>query len=398
MAWNQPGGNNKDPWGNRNEDGPPDLDEVVKKAQKKLGSLFGGKGGGGDSGASGGKGGFSYGGLGIVFLIGLLLLLASGFYIVDAGRQGIVMRFGKFYTATVPGPHWRIPLVDQVRVVNVDQRRTEEIGYRVASSGQSGATVEREALMLTEDENIVNIQLAVQYQIGSPQDFLFSVRDPEAVLKQTAESAVREIVGKNKMDFVLKEGRAEVVGKTKELMQKILDQYQSGILVSDVNLVDAQPPEEVQGAFSDAIKAREDKERLKNEAEAYANEVIPRARGLAARQTQEAEAYRSAVTAKAEGEADRFIAILEQYEKAPEVTRKRMYLDTIESVLGSSNKVIIDSKSSGNMMYLPIDKLIENTRSAPTSTAQPQTNFTQTPLEKSRNRAETQSRNSREPR
>lgn len=217
----------------------------------------------------------------------------------------------------------------------------------------------REALILTEDENIVNIQIAVQYQVDDAAKFLFKVRDPDAVLKQVAESSVREVIGKSKMDFVLKEGRSEVVSNTRTLMQTSLDNYDIGIRVSDVNLQDAQPPEEVQAAFSDAIKAREDKVRFQNEAEAYANEVIPTARGTAARQIQEATGYKEALVAKAEGEADRFSKLLTEYRKAPEVTRKRLYLETMESVLSRTNKVMTDSTNSNNLMYLPLDKLME---------------------------------------
>jgi len=219
--------------------------------------------------------------------------------------------------------------------------------------------VPREALMLTEDENIVNIQLAVQYQVSDPRQYLFDVRDPDGVLKQVAESAIREVIGKSEMDFVLKEGRAQVVADIKSLMQKTLNSYKAGLLVSDVNLQDAQPPEEVQAAFSDAIKAREDKERLKNEAEAYSNDVIPRARGAAARQIQEADGYKESLIAKAEGEASRFTQLLSEYKKAPEVTRKRLYLETMESVLGKSSKVLVDSKNANNLMYLPIDQLLK---------------------------------------
>ena len=228
-----------------------------------------------------------------------------------------------------------------VEIVDVEQRRFIEIGYRSGSGGQAAVTVPREALMLTQDETIVNIQLAVQYQVDDPRLYLFNVRDPDAVLKQTAESALREVIGKSKMDFVLQEGRAEVVARTKTLMQDILNSYASGLLVSDVNLQDAQPPEEVQGAFSDAIKAREDRVRLKNEAEAYANDVIPKARGTAARQVQEAEGYRESLIAKAEGEASRFTQLLGEYEKAPEVTRKRLYLETMESVMSRTGKVVM---------------------------------------------------------
>lgn len=359
MAWNEPGGgNNKDPWGNRGDEGPPDLDEVVKKMQDKLGGLFGGRRRGGASGGRGGGPGFA--GVGLVIAIVAVVWLFSGIYIVEEGKQGVVLRFGKFSTITSPGPHWRVPYpVDEVRIVDVEQRRFAEIGYRSGAAGQSVVAVPREALMLTEDENIVNIQLAVQYQVSDPRKYLFDVRDPNAVLKQVAESAIREVIGKSEMDFVLKEGRAEVVAKIKELMQTTLEDYAAGLRISDVNLQDAQPPEEVQAAFSDAIKAREDKERLKNEAEAYANEVIPKARGTAARQIEEANGYQEALIAKANGEASRFTQLYAEYKQAPEVTRKRLYLETMESVLGNTSKVMVDSKSSNNLMYLPVDQLLK---------------------------------------
>jgi membrane protease subunit HflK len=356
MAWNEPGGsNNKDPWGGRGDQGPPDLDEVVRKMQDKLGGLFGGRKSGGGSGGSGA--GFT--GFGLIIGIALVVWLFSGIYIVDEGKRGVVLRFGAFSEITMPGPHWRIPYpIEQVEIVDVEQRRFVEIGYRSASAAQSTVAVPREALMLTEDENIVNIKLAVQYQVGDPRNYLFNVRDPNSVLKQVAESSIREVIGQNKMDFVLKEGRAEVVSKTREVMQRILDRYDSGLLISDVNLQDAQPPEEVQAAFSDAIKAREDKERLKNEAEAYANDIIPKARGAAARQIQEAEAYREALIAKAEGEASRFSQLLKEYTRAPEVTRKRLYFETMESVLARTGVVLVDGESANSLMYLPIDQLM----------------------------------------
>ncbi|GMQ89604.1 MAG: FtsH protease activity modulator HflK [Gammaproteobacteria bacterium] len=359
MAWNEPGGgNNKDPWGGgRGDQGPPDLDEVVRKMQDKLGGLFGGKKRGGSGGGSSGP---RFASFGLIGGIAVVVWLFSGIYIIDAGKQGVVLRFGAFSEATMPGPHWRFPYpIDTVEIVDVEQRRFVEIGYRSGNAGQASVVVPREALMLTKDENIVNIQFAVQYQVSDARSYLFDVRDPNAVLKQAAESAVREVIGTSEMDFVLKEGRAEVVGRTREVMQKTLDRYNIGLLVSDVNLQDAQPPEEVQAAFSDAIKAREDKERFKNEAEAYSNDVIPKARGGAARQMQEAEGYKESLIAKAEGEASRFSQLLKEYKKAPEVTRKRLYLETMESVLGKTGKVLIDSKNSNNLMYLPIDQIMK---------------------------------------
>ena len=360
MAWNEPGGGkNKDPWGGgRGDQGPPDLDEVVRKMQDKLGGLFGGRKRSGSS--SGGSGGPGFAGFGLVAGIAVVVWLFSGIYIVDAGKQGVVLRFGAFNEATMPGPHWRIPYpVDQVEIVDVEQRRFVEIGYRSGNAGQASVVVPREALMLTKDENIVNIQFAVQYQVSDARSYLFNTRDPNAVLKQAAESAVREVIGTSEMDFVLKEGRAEVVGRTRQVMQKTLDAYDSGLMISDVNLQDAQPPEEVQAAFSDAIKAREDKERFKNEAEAYSNDIIPKARGGAARQIQEAEGYKESLIAKAEGEASRFSQLLKEYKKAPEVTRKRLYLETMESVLNKTGKVLIDSKNANNLMYLPVDQLMK---------------------------------------
>ena len=369
MAWNEPGGgNNKDPWGGRGDQGPPDLDEVVRKMQDKLGGLFGGRkrrGGAGGADGNGGSGFAGFAGFGLIAGIAVVVWLFSGIYIVDAGKQGVVLRFGAYSQATMPGPHWRIPYpVDQVEIVDVEQRRFVEIGYRSGGSGQASVAVPREALMLTKDENIVNIQLAVQYQVSDPRKYLFNTREPNAVLKQAAESAIREVIGTSEMDFILKEGRAEVVGRTREVMQKTLDAYDAGLLVSDVNLQDAQPPEEVQASFSDAIKAREDKERFKNEAEAYANDIIPKARGGAARQIQEAEGYKESLIAKAEGEASRFSQLLKEYKKAPQVTRKRLYLETMESVLGKTGKVIIDSENASNLMYLPLDQLMKQSSGA----------------------------------
>ena len=363
MAWNEPGGgNNKDPWGGgRNDQGPPDLDEVVKKMQDKLGSLFGGGRKGGKSGSGGGGGGGpGIVGLGLIAGIIAVVWAFTGIYIVEEGKQGVVLRFGAFSSLAGPGPHWRIPYpVDTVTIVDVEQRRFVEIGYRTGATGQGSVAVPREALMLTEDENIVNIQLAVQYQVSDARKYLFDVRDPNEVLKQVAESAVRQVIGKSQMDFVLKEGRADVVSSIKTEMQGALELYEAGLLVSDVNLQDAQPPEEGQAAFSDAIKAREDKERFKNEAEAYSNDVIPRARGTAARHILEANGYKEALIAKATGEASRFTQLYNEYRKAPEVTRKRLYLETMESVLGNTSKVIVDSENSNNLMYLPLDQLMK---------------------------------------
>ncbi len=347
MAWNEPGGGNgsKDPWGNKGgnkQDGPPDLDEVFKKLNEKVTSLFGGKGGksGGGSAQGGAKG------FGFIAAVLLVLWGFSGIYIVDEGREGVVLRFGGFDRITSPGPHWYPRFIETVEIVDVERVRSVNIG----------ATT-HESLMLTKDENIVDIQFAVQYKVSNAKDYIFNVRDPDTTLRQVTETAMREIVGKNGMDFVIKDGRVQVANETKDLMQKILNVYKTGLVVTNLNMQNAQPPEQVQHAFNDAIKAREDKERLVNEAEAYSNDILPRARGKAARMGQEAAAYRDEIIAKANGETNRFIKILTEYKKAPTVTRERLYLETMESVLGSSNKVMIDVKKGNNLMYLPLDRL-----------------------------------------
>ena len=357
MAWNEPGGGNKDPWGQGGgNQGPPDLDELIRKLQAKFGGLFGGGRKGGGAATGGGGGGFLS--IGLLLGIGVLVWLASGIYIIDEGKRGVVLRFGEFHAITGPGPHWHVPYpVDSVEVVDVALRRFEEIGYRT-TAGRS-VVVPKEALMLTRDENIVNVQMAVQYQVSDPREFLFNVRDPRASLQQAAESALREVVGKSNMDFVLTEGRSDVVMQVRALMQMMLDDYQAGLLVSEVSMQDVQPPEEVQGAFSDAIRAREDEQRFKNEAEAYSNDIIPRARGQSARLLEEANAYKESQVARAEGEASRFTQLLTEYKRAPEVTRKRLYLETMEEVLRNSSKVLVDVKDGNSLMYLPLDRMVK---------------------------------------
>jgi membrane protease subunit HflK len=301
------------------------------------------------------------GGKGFGLLIGIVVIgwLLSGIYIVDQGKRGVVLRFGRYVDTTQPGPHWHIPYpVEAVEIVDVEIRRAVEIGYRSGGAGRSGIrTVPREALMLTQDENIVDIRLAVQYQISNPRDYLFNVVDPDLTLKQVVESAARQVVGKAKMDFVLTEGRSDVVAQIKSLSQNTLDKYVAGLQVVNVNLQDAQPPEEVQEAFADAIKAREDEQRFKNQAEAYSNEVIPKARGAAARQLEEANAYRSRAIAESEGEAQRFENLLAEYQKAREVTRERLYLETMEQIMSNNPKVLIDLEKGNNLLYLPLDRL-----------------------------------------
>jgi membrane protease subunit HflK len=352
MAWNDPQWGNKD---NHKNSGPPDLDELWKRLNERLGGLFGNKGGGGDSG-SGGEG-FSPGGGNLVgLLVGVLVLvwIASGFYIVDTGQRGVVLRFGKYVETTDPGPRWHLPWpIESRETVNIDQVRTVEIGYRNNVKSQ----VIRESLMLTDDENIIDLQFAVQYILKDPVEFLFVNRSPEEAVLQVAETAMREIVGKNKMDFVLYEGRADIADRAKVLMQQILDRYKTGISISQVTLQNIQPPEQVQAAFDDAVKAGQDRERSKNEAEAYFNDVVPRARGMASRLKAEADGYKLAVIANAEGEASRFSQIVTEYQKAPQVTRERLYLDTMQTVMNNTSKVVVDQKGGNSLLYLPLDKL-----------------------------------------
>lgn len=361
MAWNEPGGSRggKDPWGGQGDgqqQGPPDLDEVVRKLQDKIGGIFGGRGRGGSGGGKGGGRAASFG-IGTILLVVLGLWGISGFYIVNEGSQGVVLRFGQFQQSVGAGLHWHIPYpVESVDVVNVDQIRTAEIGYR--STAQGNRSLAGEALMLTQDENIVDIKLAIQYRIKDAKDYLFNVADPDLTLAQAAESALREVIGKSTMDFVLTEGRAEVVARVNELIQRILDNYVAGLHLTSVNMQDAQPPEEVQHAFDDAVKAREDEERLRNEAETYSNDILPRARGQAARQIEEANAYQAQVIAQAEGDASRFSQVLTEYRQAPGILRERMYIETIESVMQNVSKVIVDVEGGNNMLFLPVDRLI----------------------------------------
>ncbi len=341
-------------------EGPPDLDEILRKLQQKIAGIFGARprpqsaGGGGmqmpPMGAAVG-GGFVF----IVLLV-IAVWLASGFYIVEEGRRGVVLRLGKFNEVTMPGPRWHIPYpVESVEVVNVSGVRTVEVGYR----GNPKNKEKEEALMLTDDENIVDVQFAVQYTLKSPEDFLFNNRNPEDNVLQAAETSIREVVGKSKMDFVLNQGRSEITARVKVLMQQILDRYKTGINITTVNLQNVQPPDQVQTAFDDAVRAGQDRERLKNEGQAYANDVVPKARGVAARLTEEANGYKESVVATAQGDASRFRQILTEYEKAPQVTRERIYLDTMQQILGSTSKVIIDQKGGQNLLYLPLDQLMK---------------------------------------
>ena len=355
-------GLNDPQWGNKNDGGPPDLEEAFRNLNKKLEGFLGRLGGKGPKGggAGGSSNGFA-GGAGLIIVIVALIWMASGFYIVDASQRGVVLRFGKYLEATQPGPRWHFPFpIESVEVVNLSQVRTAEVGYRDNVKNK----MLKESLMLTDDENIIDIQFAVQYFLNDPAAYLFNNRMPDENVRQAAETAIREVVGKNKMDFVLYEGREQVAADTTKLIQDILDRYKSGILVSKVTMQNAQPPEQVQAAFDDAVKAGQDRERQKNEGQAYANDVIPKAQGAAARLMQEADGYKQRVIANAKGDASRFKQILVEYEKAPRVTRERMYIDMMQQVMSSSSKVLVDQKGgNGSLLYLPLDKLIQNSGS-----------------------------------
>lgn len=337
MAWNE--GNGKNPWGNRPNQAPPDLDEVVKNLQKKVTSLFGGgrgrPGGGSTPGA---------GGLWFFALIGLGLWGLSGVYTVDAPERGVVLRLGEYSQTTMPGLRWHIPWpVETVEKVNIAQ--INRFDYKNQ--------------MLTADENIVYIEVQVQYRRADAQAYLFNVQQPEETLQEVSESAIREVIGKSVAESILGQGRDLIVQDGKILMQETLNLYETGIEIQSVNLVKAQPPPEVQAAVDDATKAREDEQRLRLEAQAYSNDILPKAEGEAARRREDSEAYKARVVADAQGEASRFTQLLTEYEKAPEVTRERLYLESIESVYGNSSKVLLDAQGSGNLIYLPVDKLIE---------------------------------------
>ncbi|MCY1265057.1 Modulator of FtsH protease HflK [compost metagenome] len=359
MAWNEPGGNsnNQDPWGGRrggDRKGPPDLDEAFRKLQDSLNGLFGsGKKRGGDEGG-GRSGGFGLLGIGLALLA--VVWLYSAVYVVDEQEQAVVLRFGKYYETVGPGLNIYFPPIDRKFQENV----TRERAY--SKQGQ----------MLTEDENIVEVPLTVQYKISNLQDFVLNVDQPEVSLQHATESALRHVVGSTEMDQVLTEGRELMASEIKERLQRFLDTYRTGITVTQVNVQSAAAPREVQEAFDDVIRAREDEQRAKNQAEAYANAVVPEARGQAQRIIEDANGYRDEVIARAEGEADRFSKLLVEYHKAPEVTRQRLYLETMQEVLANTSKVLVSGKDGqSNLLYLPLDKMIDNrgTSQAPVAPA-----------------------------
>lgn len=347
MAWNEPGGGNKnqDPWGNRGGDqGPPDLDEIFRKFQQKLGGIFGGKGGGSRGNASG-----SGLGIGLIVIVLITIWMLTGFYKIEEAERGVIMRFGKHVDTTQKGLHWHFPRpIETVLKVNVTERHQFPL----------------KATMLTQDENIVDIEGTVQYQINDALKYLFNVRSPEETLTQATESALRQVIGRSTMDFVMTEGRDEVASRIKDTVQGILDQYGTGLEVFEANLQDANPPQPVRESFQDVTQAREDRERLINESESYRNEVLPRARGHSARLREEADGYKQEVVARSEGDAKRFSQLLTEYKKAPKVTRDRLYLEAVEFVLSNSSKVMVDVKGGNNLLYIPLDKIMKNDSSS----------------------------------
>ena len=370
MAWNEPGGsnnrgNNQNPWGQWGGGGggggnqqPPDLDEIIRKLKAKLGGFGGGSGGGG--GLAGG--GLPFGSRGIAIIVGVViaLWLASGLYVVAADEQGVVKRFGEHTVTTQPGLHYHLPWpIETVQTPKVTQIRRIEVGYRERPGSQDSMHVPKEALMLTGDEAIVDLQFAVQYHIRDAAQYLFNVADPDATVRSAAETAIREVVGQRPIDDVLTRERAAVAQETRTLIQEILDGYGAGLQLDEIALQSAQAPQPVRPAFRDVISAREDRARAVNEAEAYSNDILPRARGRAARIIQEAEGYQAQVVNQAQGSAQRFRDVYGEYKSAPQITRKRLYLETMEKVLGNTRKVMMDVPESGNLMYLPLQEMLK---------------------------------------
>lgn len=354
--------------------GPPDLDQVWRDFNNRLGSLFGrGKGGGGarpnpPSGMGGPTPRQSKIGLGVVLAGALALWLGSGFFIVQEGQVAVLTQFGKYKSTAQAGFQWRIPSpIQGHEMVNISQLRTFEVGFR----GNARNRVLPEALMLTEDENIVDVQFVVQYRLradGAP-DYIFKTKDPDESVRQTAQAAMREVVGKKPMDKVLYEERAAIAVDVQKLMQQILDRYKTGIQVSSVAIQNVQPPEQVQAAFDDAVKAGQDLDRQKNEGQAYSNQIVPMAAGQASRMLEQAEGYRARVVGTATGDASRFSSVLAEYNKAPGVIRERMYLETMQQMFANASKVLIDTKGSNNMLYLPLDKITQQVAQDPSRAA-----------------------------
>ncbi len=349
MAWNEPGGNkNKDPWGNRggnggSNQGPPDLDEVFKKFMDKLNGLLGGSGSGGKRGSS--SGGNNSTVILVLLVIGLIVWLINGTYKIDEAERGVVLRFGAHAYTVESGLHWHIPWPVE-EVLKVDVSNIQEYAHK--------------GTMLTQDQNIIDIEITVQYKVGKAEDFFFSMRRPMRTLQEASESALRQHVGRSTMDYVFGDGREDLALKTRNTIQEILDNYKSGLQVERVNMQEAKPPEAVKASFDDVTQAVEDEVKLKNQAEAYRNEILPTARGQSAQMLEEARAYKAQVVARAEGDALRFTRLYVEYRKAPAVTRDRLYIETVESVLSQSSKIMVDVEGGNNMLYLPLDKILGN--------------------------------------
>ncbi len=344
MPWNEPGrggGNGKDPWKGGGQQ-PPDLDEVFANVQKRLKKIMGG-GGDDDGGAPQSSGGPGMGGIiALVVVLTGIWTAWNSVHIIDESERGVVLRFGEYTRTMLPGLRFTFPApIETIEKVNVAEVRSQE----------------NQARMLTSDENLIELGFAVQYRVLDPANFLFEVEQPEVTLAEASDSAIREVVGTNQMDFILEQGRGEIASAARELLQQIVERYDAGIEILSFNLQQVRPPNQVQAAFDDVVRAREDQVRFANEAQAYANQVIPEARGRSARIMEEAQGYRDSVIAQAEGEADRFVAVYEEYAKAPEVTRQRLYLQELESLYSTTPKVLLDANSSNNLLYLPLDRL-----------------------------------------
>ena len=347
MAWNEPGGNkNKDPWGNRGgnggNDGPPDLDEVFKKFMNKLNGLLGGSGGGSNRGVSSGN---SSAGIIALVVIAAIIWLLTGTYKITEAERGVVLTFGKHSYTVESGLHWHFPAPIQ-KVLKVDVSNIHEYSHN--------------GTMLTQDQNIIDIEITIQYQVGSAEDYFFNMRSPVRTLAEASESALRQHVGRSTMDYVFGEGREDIAVSTQETTQKILDNYKSGLQIVRVNMQEAKPPEAVKASFDDVTKAVEDEDKLRNQAEAYRNEILPTARGQSAQMLEQAKAYKQEVVARAEGDAQRFNSLYSEYRKAPAVTRDRLYIETVESVLSQTSKIMVDVEGGNNMIYLPLDKMLDN--------------------------------------
>lgn len=364
---------NKD--GKKPNEGPPDIEQAWRDFTQKLNRFLNGKGsnGGGNGGGFDGDSASAKIGVGVIVAVFIFIWLVSSFFIVKEGQTAVITTFGKYSHSTTSGFNWRWPYpIQEHEIVNVSEVRTVEVGYRNSARNK----VAKESLMLTDDENIIDIQFAVQFKLKSAKDWIFNNREKEDLIRQVAETAIREIVGKSKMDFVLYEGREKIATDVNLLMQQILDRYAAGAQITNVTMQGVQPPEQVQAAFDDAVKAGQDKERQKNEGQAYANEVIPKSRGEASRLLQESEAYRSRVVANAEGNASRFKQVLVEYQKAPVVTRDRIYLETMQQIFTNTTKLMVDTKNNSNLLYLPLDKIIQQSEAATSGKAASQSGAT----------------------